>query len=164
MLDSMTGQPAYVLGRRWDLLAWNRAAVAVFGDYARLDDDRRNIMHMVFTNAAHRNLLVDWEPLARAVLAMFRADSARYAGDPDFERLIAVLRAESREFDAWWERHEVLTPLSGAKRIDHSRAGRMLFEYTSLVVSDQPDMKLVIYTPLDEEQTSSKLKRLLRAA
>src|SRR5689334_9862975 len=26
MLDSLTGQPALVLGRRWDILAWNRAA------------------------------------------------------------------------------------------------------------------------------------------
>jgi transcriptional regulator with XRE-family HTH domain len=42
MLDSMAGQPSYVVGRRWDVLAWNRAAVAVFGDYGRLHGDARN--------------------------------------------------------------------------------------------------------------------------
>src|SRR3984893_12738946 len=36
MLESLTGQPAYVLGRRWDVLAWNRAAEVLFGDYGKL--------------------------------------------------------------------------------------------------------------------------------
>ena len=57
MLQSLTGQPAYVLGRRWDVLAWNRAAAALFGDYGRLEGDERNIMHMVFADPAHRRLL-----------------------------------------------------------------------------------------------------------
>jgi hypothetical protein len=87
----------------------------------------------------------------------------RYAGDPDFERLITLLKSASPEFRDWWARHEVLTPLSGLKRIDHPTAGRMLFEYTSLAVLDQPDMKLVVYTPLDEERGNEKLERLLRA-
>lgn len=163
MLDSMSGQPAYVIGRRWDVLAWNPAAVAVFGDYDRLDGDQRNSMHMVFADPAHRRLLVDWEPLARMVLAMFRADSVRYAGDPDFGRLINTLASVSPEFRDWWPKHEVLTPLSGVKRIDHPAAGRMLFEYTSLAVSGAADLKLIVYTPLDEAQSAEKLERLLRA-
>ena len=113
MLDSMAGKPSYVVGRRWDVLAWNRAAVAVFGDYRRLEGDERNIMHMVFADAAHRRLVADWETMAPAALAMFRADSARYAGDPAFERLIARARPSSAEFRAWWPKQEVLGPLGG---------------------------------------------------
>jgi transcriptional regulator with XRE-family HTH domain len=164
MLDSMRVQPAYVLGRRWDLLAWNRAAVALFGDYDRLDGDRRNIMHMVFADPDHRRLLVDWDELARTVLAMFRSDSARYTGDADFERLIARLRAASPEFRDWWDKHEVLRPITGHKRIDHPIGGRMVFEYTSLAIADPPDMKLVVYTPLEQEQTCEKLEQLLKLA
>ena len=80
MLASLSGQPAYVTGRRWDILGWNRAASVVFGDYEQLDQDARNLMLMVFVNPRHRRLLIDWEELARAALAIFRADSARYAG------------------------------------------------------------------------------------
>src|SRR5260370_11807052 len=87
MLASLTGQPAYVLGRRWDILAWNRAAAALFGDYAALQGDERNIMHLVFANAAHRQLLIHRQTLPPISLAMFRADSPRFAGDLDFERL-----------------------------------------------------------------------------
>ena len=56
----------------------------------RAQGDARNIMHLLFTDKRHRRLLVDWEELARMALGRFRADSARYVGDPDFERLIAA--------------------------------------------------------------------------
>ncbi|KLD76913.1 helix-turn-helix domain-containing protein [Xanthomonas hyacinthi] len=164
MVQSLTGQPAYVLGRRWDVLAWNRAAEVLFGDYGKLQGDERNIMHLVFANAAHRRLLVDWDNLAPTSLAMFRADSARHAGDRDFERLIATLMKASAEFRDWWPRHDVLRPFSGHKRIEHLVGGRMSFEYTSLTISDQPDMKLIVYTPLDEDKTAMKLEGLLQTA
>jgi hypothetical protein len=105
MLDSLTGQPAFVLGRRWDVLAWNRAAEAVYGAYGRLEGDERYTLHLVFADRDHRRLLVDWEVAARASLAMFRADCARYAGDPDFKRLVAHLTRLSPEFAQWWRAH-----------------------------------------------------------
>jgi transcriptional regulator with XRE-family HTH domain len=162
MLASLAGQPAYVLGRRWDVLAWNRAAVALFGDYGELQGDERNIMHLVFADRRHRRLLVDWEDVAPAALAMFRADSARYAGDPDFARLIEGLRRKSPEFRKWWPKHEVLRQLSSVKRIRHPLAGRMGFEHTSFAVTDHADMKLVVYTPLEEDRTAERLETLLR--
>ncbi len=164
LLMSLAGQPAYVLGRRWDILAWNKAAVAVFGDYAKLQGDERNIMHMVFADKAHRRLLSDWDKLAPAVLATFRADCARYAGDQDFERLIEKLMRLSAEFRDWWPKHQVLAPLAGCKRIRHAKAGAMAFEYTSFNLSDRPDMKLIVYTPLAESGTREKLEKLLGKA
>src|SRR5271170_186724 len=161
-LDSLTGQPAFVLGRRWDVLAWNRAAEVVFGPYGRLEGDERNTLHMVFADSDHRRLLVDWEAVARASLAMFRADCARYSGNPDFERLVARLTRLSPEFAQWWPQREVARPLAGRKRIDHPTAGRMLFEYSSFGVGDPPDMKLIVFTPLEDEGTAGKLDRLLR--
>jgi len=162
MLDSLTRQPAYVLGRRWDVLAWNRAAELLFGDYGKLEGDERNIMHIVFANKAHRKLLVDWDDVASTALAMFRADSARYAGDPDFERLIGGLMRISAEFRALWSRQDVLRSLSSNKRIKHPVAGRMTFEYTTFEVTGQADMKLVVYTPLDSDQTVGKFDALLK--
>jgi MmyB-like transcription regulator ligand binding domain len=161
MLHSLTGQPAYVLGRRWDVLAWNRAAEVVYGPYGRLEGDERNALHLVFANPDHRRLLVDWEAVARASLAMFRADYARYAGEPDFEWLVGSLTRPSLEFARWWPRREVARPLAGQKRIDHPTAERMLFEYPSFGVGDSPDMRLIVFTPLEEEGTARKLEWLL---
>lgn len=147
MLDSMRDQPAYVLGRRWDILAWNAAAANVFGDFARLQGDARNLMHMMFANPAHRRLLSDWDELAPQTLAMFRADSAQYAGDPDFERLIAMLKRQSPEFAAWWPRHDVLHRPSTVKRVQHPIAGALVFDYMRLDVADSPSMRLIVCTP-----------------
>lgn len=161
MLDNLTSQPAFVLGRRWDILAWNRAADLVYGPYDRLAGDERNTLHLLFTDEAHRRLLVDWEAVARNSLAMFRADCARYVGDPAFERLVERLSRSSAEFAEWWPQREVARPLAGHKRLDHPVVGRMLFEYTSLGIGDPPEMKLIVFTPLAEEGTTEKLQRLL---
>jgi hypothetical protein len=162
MLDSLDRQPAYVMGRRWDVLAWNRAAVALFGDYGARQGDARNIMHMLFADPAHRRLLMDWDELAPRSLAMFRADSARYAGDPDFERLIDTLARESAEFRTWWARQDVLPPLAGHKRICHAVLGVLIFEYTSFAVQGEGDLKLVLYTPVDEQGARALAKLAAR--
>ena len=120
----------------------------VYGSYGRLEGDERNALHLVFVDPDHRRLLVDWEAVARASLAMFRADCARYAGNSEFERLTARLIRLSPEFAQWWPQREVSRPLTGQKRINHPTAGRMLFEYSSLGVGDPPDMKLIVFTPL----------------
>ena len=163
MLESLTRQPAYVLGRRWDVLAWNRAAEVLFGDYGKLAGDQRNIMHILFADKAHRKLLIDWHDVAATVLAMFRAESARYVGDPDFERLIAGLTRVSPEFRELWSRQDVIRSLSSHKRIRHPVAGRMTFEYTTFAVTGSADMKLVVYTPLAGDETPEKLDALLAA-
>jgi transcriptional regulator with XRE-family HTH domain len=160
-LTSLTIQPAYVMGRRWDVLAWNRAAEAVFGDYGALQGDARNTMHLVFTDKRHRRLLTDWEDVARMAIGRFRADSARYVGDPDFERLIAALTAASPQFRAWWPERDVFRQLSGIKKIRHPEAGPMTFEHMSFSIDDGSDMKLIVYTPLPAQDSVAKMEALL---
>lgn len=45
--------------------------------------------------------------------------------------------------------------------LDHPLKGRMSFEHTGLSVTSQPDMKLIVYTPLDADDTDRKLAELL---
>ncbi len=163
-LASLTIQPAYVMGRRWDVLAWNRAAEVVFGDYGALEGDARNIMHLLFTDHGHRRLLVDWQELARIALGRFRAESAKYIGDPDFERLIALLTNASPEFRAWWPARDVIRQLSGIKTIRHPFAGGLTFEHMSFSIDDGSDMKLIVYTPLAAQDSVAKIEALLRSA
>jgi hypothetical protein len=54
-----------------------------------------------------------------------------------------------------------LRPLSGLKRIDHPLKGRMSFEHTGLTIMGEPDMKLIVYTPVDVDETERKLAELL---
>ncbi|TIR44251.1 MAG: transcriptional regulator, partial [Mesorhizobium sp.] len=125
--------------------------------YGLLEGDARNIVHLVFTSPHHRRLLVDWEALARVVLASFRAESAKYVGDPDFERLIALMMRSSPEFRDWWPRRDVARRLTGVKHVRHPTAGPMAFEHMSLSIDDGSDMRLIVYTPLPEQNTIAKL-------
>lgn len=161
MLDALTDQPAYILGRRWDVLYWNQAAEAVFGDYSQLEGDERNSLSMLFGNPAHRQLLLDWQELAPIALAMFRAENAEHAGDPDFVRLVHGLLAGSPEFRELWQRHEVASYIPIRKRISHPTASRMVFEYNSFAADDQSGAKLIVYTPLEEERSRAKMRALL---
>jgi MmyB-like transcription regulator ligand binding domain len=43
-------QPAYVIGARWDVLAWNRAAARALTDFARVKEENRNILIFVLTD------------------------------------------------------------------------------------------------------------------
>jgi len=161
MLHAMTDQPAYVLGRRWDVLCWNRASELVFGDYSKLVGDERNTLSMLFGNPDHRRLLLEWHDLLPLAVRMFRAENAEHAGDPENDRLIHKLMGRSPEFRYFWQKHDVsrYTPIN--KRIHHPAAGRMVFEYNSFTADDQSGAKLVVYTPLGEEQTQEKMKELL---
>jgi len=164
MLRSLTEQPAYILGRRWDVLWWNRAAEVVFGDYSRLIGDERNTISMLFGNPDHRQLLVDWDDLAPMALRMFRAENAAHAGDPEYERLVGTLMARSPEFRHHWQQHEVSGYIPINKRIHHPTAGRMLFEYNSFTADDQSGTKLVVYTPLGAERTQQKMAALMHGS
>src|SRR5690606_11582000 len=50
MLDRLDPNPALLLDRRLDVVAWNRGAVVLYGDLASLDADRRNILWLTFTS------------------------------------------------------------------------------------------------------------------
>ena len=53
--------------------------------------------------------------------------------------------------------------LSGLKHLRHPIAGAMTFEHMSLSIDDGSDMRLIVYTPLAEQNSVAKLKKLLEA-
>jgi transcriptional regulator with XRE-family HTH domain len=156
--------PANVLGRRYDFLAWNDAFTAVFGDLAQFPPEERNQIWLTFMDPARRELTTDWEVGARRLLARFRADHAQYVGDPAFEALIESLLRASPEFRKWWPRHEVLGSGEGRKTLNHPIAGLMSFEHAIFRHSESPEHRLVLYSPLPENDTQAKLAALLEPA
>jgi transcriptional regulator with XRE-family HTH domain len=155
--------PAYLLGRRWDFLAWNDATAALFGDPGELPPQERNHVWLTFTDPLRRELVTDWEDTARVICARFRADAARQVGDPAFEALVARLKEASPEFRRLWRRHEVVGDVSGRKELEHPTAGRMVFEHMSFRPTQMPAGRLVLYSPLPELDTPAKMEVLMAA-
>jgi transcriptional regulator with XRE-family HTH domain len=141
-------QPAYITGRRWDVLAWNKAAEDVFA-FSRLPEADRNILIIILTKPATRRVFgASWNEQARRVVAQFRATHDLWADDPAFVELLARLRQESPEFTTWWKAHDVRAAVAGRKQMSHPQKGLLRFEHASFQASDDPALKLVIYTPV----------------
>ena len=160
-LDHQGLSPAFVLGRRWDYVAWNEAACVVFGDFGQATIRERNAIWQFFTSPPIRQQLVDWEGHARQLLAQFRVSCGQYPGDPRLTELIEDLMLRSPEFRAWWPDHEVFGAPEGHKTLNHPQAGCLLFEHLTFQIFDAPNLKVNVYTPLDEAETPAKLSRLL---
>jgi transcriptional regulator with XRE-family HTH domain len=139
--------PAYITGRRWDVLAWNRAADDILG-FERLAEEDRNILVLVLTKPAARKLFGDgWVEEAQRIVAQFRASHDLWAGDPAFEALLERLIAGSPEFRRWWKAHAVRGSAAGIKTLRHPKRGVLRFAHASFQANDDPALKLVIYTP-----------------
>ncbi|HZB91102.1 MAG TPA: helix-turn-helix transcriptional regulator [Stellaceae bacterium] len=141
-------QPAYITGRRWDVLAWNKAAAAVFA-FDRVAEADRNILLSILTNPATRRLFgAGWADEAKRAVAQFRATHDLWAEDPAFLELVARLREGSPEFRRWWEAHDIRGAAAGQKLLHHPKKGLLRFEYASFQANDDPGLRLVIYTPV----------------
>jgi transcriptional regulator with XRE-family HTH domain len=140
-------EPAYLTGQRWDLLAWNDAAAALFGDFGRFALEDRNILHWMFTDPAARQVFGQtWGEEARRMASLFRAAHDLWPGDTAFVALVDRISARCPEFDAWWSEHRVGAPVSGAKHLRHPTLGVVRYEYASFQANDDPALKLALYT------------------
>ena len=160
VLDDLNPTPAYAVGRRWDYLAWNQAADRLFAISEASPRYGRNLVWRLFTSPTMR-ARPNWEPIARGALAEFRTASARYPGDEWFEELIEDLKQVSPEFRRWWPHHDARSALDVRKEIEHPTLGHLEFEHITLQVLSNPDIRIMIYSPLAE--TREKLQRFLEA-
>jgi transcriptional regulator with XRE-family HTH domain len=147
IVEDLVPNPAYLLGPRTDVLAWNGAAAATLGEPGRAPDGRQNLMWWLFTSGELTN--EQWQATARSTLARFRAEHARRIGDPDFAALIAALEEASEQFRAWWPRHEVLDQQLGTKTVEHPLAGRLVLHHLQSAPTSHPDLRLTQFTPAD---------------
>lgn len=164
VLDELLPCPAYIHGRRWDVLAWNEAASLVFGDFAARDGIERNCLHMGLLGPL-RDMIPGWEDHARGLVAAFRNDYAHHRGEPWFDELVSVLLRESPEFAHWWTEPEVRGWRDGPKILRHPELGELAFEQCGFDLADErlASLRLVIMLPAGGTDTRERLSSALRA-
>ncbi|CAN7428939.1 helix-turn-helix transcriptional regulator [Trinickia sp. LjRoot230] len=139
-------QPAYVTGRRWDVLAWNAAAVELFTDFGAMPKADRNILVYALTHPDARRLFgTGWAREAQRLVAQFRAAHDLWAGDPAFVSLLARLSSGCPEFDGWWQTHDVGRSAAGRKLLRHPRFGTVSVDFATFQANDDPRLKLMLY-------------------
>ncbi|MBL1099061.1 helix-turn-helix transcriptional regulator [Streptomyces coffeae] len=138
--------PAYIIGGTYDVLSHNPAADELFPHLTAATDRPPNFLRWVFLEPAARDVLVDWEPEARGLLARLRTLAGRHPGDPRYTRLIDELKAGSPEVRSWWPQYEVQARQGGRKRLRHPGRGVIEYAYTAFHLAEQPEQTLVIYS------------------
>jgi transcriptional regulator with XRE-family HTH domain len=151
--------PTYVTGRRWDVLASNRAARTLWTDWTAVPERDRNLLLWMFTAPRAREVFVEWEKEAAAQLGRFRTAAARYLTDPSFAELIDRLHATGPEARAFWKRHDVVPLGGGTKRLRHPELGEIVLHHVVLQIAENPEQKLVTFAP--ELRDQARLAELI---
>jgi transcriptional regulator with XRE-family HTH domain len=152
--------PAYVTGRRFDVIAWNAAADAIFGFSGRREEDRNTLLYALTTAEGRELFGESWASEAQRLLALFRGAYDMFADDPAFVELVERLRAKCPEFEGWWARHEVRETAAGHKTLTRPEAGPLRFEYASFQSNDNPDLKLALFRPSADQSPQSLITTL----
>ncbi|MFJ9030423.1 helix-turn-helix domain-containing protein [Streptomyces sp. NPDC102274] len=145
LLTAMEGVPAYVWGRRADVLAWNQTASALFGDWAARAPQERNWARITFLDPASRKLFADWESKAYDVVGQLRLGAGLHADDPLLASLIGELAMKSEDFRRLWAAHDVKKKTHGTMRLSHPLVGELTVRYETLALPGDQEQSLTTY-------------------
>lgn len=162
LLDTLEFSPALIKTATWDVLAWNRAAAAVFTDYNLLPTSQRNILKLMFLNPGARARQDDWESMARFIVATFRADAVRAGAASQVSRLVEELCSQSPEFATFWSDNDVRVHGEGTKRLHHETHGVIELEYSGFAVDGRPDLGMIVYNPATPD-TAERIRALVQS-
>src|ERR1700761_3365201 len=145
LLGSMDGVPAYVVGRRADILAWNRMALALFGDWSQLPAQQRNWARLIFLSPAYRDLFAEWESKAADIVGFLRMDAGVHPDDPQLSALVGELSVKSADSRRLWARHDVRERSHGVKHLSHPLVGKLTLSFEVFKVPDDQEQSLYLY-------------------
>ncbi|MFI1702578.1 helix-turn-helix domain-containing protein [Streptomyces bobili] len=130
LLDALGHVPAIVIGRRSDVLAWNRLGHALFAGHLDpgapdIPAQRPNMARLVFLDAHTRDLYADWPSKARAVVGNLRLVAGKYPQDAALHTLLGELSARSEDFASMWADHRVKACAVAEYELRHPLVGSL---------------------------------------
>ncbi|WP_329566761.1 helix-turn-helix domain-containing protein [Kitasatospora sp. NBC_01266] len=145
LLDGMPDLPAIVVGRRSDVLAWNRLGHALFAGHLHPDApdrpaERPAMARLVFLDSHTRELYADWPSKARAAVGTLRLRAGQYPDDPALHALIGELSSKSPEFATMWADHRVKAGHIATYGMRHPLVGPLTVTQQTLSHGPGPDI------------------------
>jgi transcriptional regulator with XRE-family HTH domain len=145
LIVSWRDTPAYVQGRRLDVLASNPLAAALSPKFV----PGVNLLRTVFLDPdpSIRSLYGDeWETLAHRTVAGLRALIGAEVDDPLLDELVGELSVRSDHFRSLWARHDIRARISGGTRhLHHPLVGELDLHYENLQIAGTDGQTLIIY-------------------
>ena len=145
ILDSITA-PATLSNMRCDYLAANQLGRAL---YAPLFDSREqppNSARFTFLDPAAQEFFLDWEKVAKDLVAALRSVAGRNPYDRGLTDLVGELSTRSEPFRTWWAAHNVRYHQTGTKRLHHPVVGDLELSYEAMELSADAGLRLAVFT------------------
>ncbi|NGO73897.1 helix-turn-helix transcriptional regulator [Streptomyces boncukensis] len=166
LLHAVGDTPAFVFGRRMDILAWNRMACALMiTELGALPQRERNLARLVLLDEDLVRLYPDREFVAKDTVGHLRVDAGRHPDDAELAALVGELSLKSEEFRKHWSMHTVKRKSYGHKNLAHPVVGPMRLQFETLHLPDDPEQCLTVYTaaPGSKDEESLRLLALWHA-
>ncbi|MEY8749184.1 helix-turn-helix transcriptional regulator [Alkalicoccobacillus gibsonii] len=161
IVNELSYCPSIITDRHCHIVGWNPAAAHVFLDFEQVPIEERNLIKLIFSRKELKTLAVNWEHFVKGFLAIFRTYYGRYLGDEWYNRFIEEMTESYPEFQELWKASQVSKAPEMMIEFRHAKAGKMLFNLTSLQVQGDMDLRCSIYTPVEDTDTEMKLKRMM---
>jgi transcriptional regulator with XRE-family HTH domain len=144
LLDALEPNPAYILDRGWNIVAWNEAEARLFPRLAEVEAP--NLLRLVFGDPDLARLMADHDEEMIRLVAQFRVHWTDWPDDPGLAMLVESLAASSPQFAALWAAEDVAPFVTTRRVFDHPEAGKLEFDHHRLAALDQPGVQVVVYT------------------
>ena len=158
LLDQLEPNPAYVLDRAWDIVAWNDAEARLFPRLLDLRDGAPNLLELVFLDDDLARLMADHDDELVRLVAQFRVHVTDWRGDERVDALVARLRSTSPRFASLWDAKDVSPFVTTRRVFDHPIAGHLELDHHRFAVLDQPGLQLVVYTAAPGSDAIERLR------
>ncbi|MER5432153.1 helix-turn-helix transcriptional regulator [Streptomyces sp. NPDC002588] len=145
LLESLRPNPAVVVGRTMDLLAWNPGGLRLFVGMEQWPAEKRNVARWVFLDPGARTVFEHWDEQIRACVGRLRALAGTDPDAPDLVGLVDELLAESPEFARLWDRYDVRAHTHGRKTFRLPDLGELTLDYQSMQLEGAPGHRLVAH-------------------
>ncbi|TMM03819.1 MAG: helix-turn-helix domain-containing protein [Actinobacteria bacterium] len=145
ILDSIT-TPAIVHNSRVDYLAANPLGRALYAPLFESREQPANSARFTFLDPAAQDFYVDWERVAKDLVAHLRSEAGRHPHDRGLSDLIGELSVRSAEFRTWWAAHNVRYHQTGTKRLHHPIVGDLELSYEVMELPADAGVTISVYS------------------
>ncbi|WP_327725408.1 helix-turn-helix transcriptional regulator [Streptomyces europaeiscabiei] len=145
ILESLRPNPAYVVGRTFELLAANPGGLHLFAGIEDWQGEQRNLARYVFLHPAARELWDDWDGAVRSCVAWLRGLAGIEPDAPDLALIVDELLSKSPEFARMWERYDVQGNTSGRHTYHHPDVGELNLGYQGMTLNGTTSQHLVVF-------------------
>jgi transcriptional regulator with XRE-family HTH domain len=132
ILRALQPTPAFVVGRRLNVLGWNREWEDLAAPLGLFDDpDQMNLAWYTFMHPQARKVIRNWSETADIFAAALCRAKLRWPGD---DQLLEVINALHRhpDFAGRWQPHHLRDRISGTMSLDHPDHGHLDIAFEAL--------------------------------